>query len=320
MGKKTSHTRGLLDVIKSNDEPTATEQKSSPQRTKTINPAVNLAMGVHEKRPKTVKEPVLQLEHDQVIIFKYHDRHNSSLDTERVTQLRKSIEADGQHIPGVVRKTNETTKDGRIIYELIVGRLRFEASRTVGFFKAFIKTLTDAEAAKLMFSENEDRNDILPFERWLSILPLVDDKVLTGKEIAEMIGWDAGNFARTMKARDAYDALCLSDKLVDVTKVKLNQLVKIGSLYKEKPKTLTEAVEKIKANYPDRKNNLFLKSVISVVEGEEKPKTKTTILNGSKLKVKKLGEKVTLTFEGLPRESSMDEIVAALKEVDGFKK
>ena len=51
-------------------------------------------------------------------------------------------------------------------------------------------------------------------ERWLSILPLVDDKVLTGKEIAEMIGWDAGNFARTMKARDAYDALGFAEKLV----------------------------------------------------------------------------------------------------------
>jgi ParB family chromosome partitioning protein len=218
-----------------------------------------------------------------------------------------------------VRKTNETTKDGRIVYELIVGRLRFEASRTVGFFKAFIKTLNDAEAAKLMFSENEDRNDILPFERWLSILPLVDDKVLTGKEIAEMIGWDAGNFARTMKARDAYDALGLAEKLVDVTKVKLNQLVRIGSLYKEDPQALSQAVEKIKSNYPDRKNNLFLKSVISVIEEEEKPVNKTTILNGSKLKVKRIGNKVTMTFEGLPRESSIDEIVAALKDVGGLQ-
>ena len=319
MSKKTSHMRGLLDVIKSDDVQNETQPKSQPQSKKTVNPAVNLAMGVHEKRPKTVKEPVLQLEHDQVKIFKYHDRHFSSLDAERISQLRKSIEADGQHIPGVVRKTNETTKDGRIIYELIVGRLRFEASRKVGFFKAFIKTLNDAEAAKLMFSENEDRKDILPFERWLSILPLIDDNVLTGKEIAEMIGWDAGNFARTMKARAAYDSLGLAEKLVDVTKVKLNQLVRIGSLFREDPQTLSDAVEKIKANYPDRKNNLFLKSVISVVEGQEKPINKTTILNGSKLKVKRMGDKLTMTFEGLPRESSMDDIVAALKDVGGFK-
>ena len=319
MSKKTSHMRSLLDVIKSDEEQNTNQQEREPQNKKTVNPAVNLAMGVHEKRPKAIKEPVLHLEHDQVKIFKYHDRHNSSLVTERIAQLRKSIEADGQHIPGVVRKTNETTKDGRIVYELIVGRLRFEASRTVGFFKAFIKTLNDAEAAKLMFSENEDRNDILPFERWLSILPLVDDKVLTGKEIAEMIGWDAGNFDRTMKARDAYDALGLAEKLVDVTKVKLNQLVRIGSLYKEDPQALSQAVEKIKSNYPDRKNNLFLKSVISVIEEEEKPVNKTTILNGSKLKVKRIGNKVTMTFEGLPRESSIDEIVAALKDVGGLQ-
>ncbi len=319
MSKKNSNIGGFLDAIRTTDEKDATQPKKDSKVEKTKNPAVNLAIGYHEKRPKTVKEPVLQIEHDQVKIFKYHDRHQSSLVTERVSQLRKSIEADGQHIPGVVRKTDEVTKDGRIIYELIVGRLRFEASRTVGYFKAFIKTLNDAEAAKLMFSENEDRSDILPFERWLSILPLIDDKVLTGKEIAEMVGWDAGNLARTMKARDAYDALELSEKLVDVTKVKLNQLVQIGALYKDDPQSVASAVEQIKFNYPDRKNNLFLKSVISVVSGEEKPKTKSTILNGSKLKVKRVGDKVTMTFEGLPRESSIDDIVAALKDVDGFR-
>ena len=68
-----------------------------------------------------------------------------------------------------------------------------------------------------------------------------------------------------------------------------------------------------------KKNNLFLKSVISVIEEEEKPVNKTTILNGSKLKVKRIGNKVTMTFEGLPRESSIDEIVAALKDVGGLQ-
>jgi ParB family chromosome partitioning protein len=95
--------------------------------------------------------------------------------------------------------------------------------------------------------------------------------------------------------------------------------VRIGSLYKEDPQALSQAVEKIKSNYPDRKNNLFLKSVISVIEEEEKPVNKTTILNGSKLKVKRIGNKVTMTFEGLPRESSIDEIVAALKDVGGLQ-
>ena len=56
-----------------------------------------------------------------------------------------------------------------------------------------------------------------------------------------------------------------------------------------------------------------------MVDHVKKPVNKTTILNGSKLKVKRIGNKVTMTFEGLPRESSIDEIVAALKDVGGLQ-
>jgi ParB family chromosome partitioning protein len=178
----------LLDSLHddgANTEPSTesiTEQKSDLS-----NPAVGLATNSTIKRATSIKEPVLQLSHDQIRLFKYHDRHVSAIDTAKVGQIRKSIEGEGQHFPGIVRKTSDATPDGRMIYELVVGRLRYEASRGIGVFKAFLKDLNDVEATKVMFSENVDRQDITPFERWLSVLPLIEDKVLRVKEIAELI-------------------------------------------------------------------------------------------------------------------------------------
>lgn len=321
MVRKKNHIGGLLDslnqakVVPTADEkPTCKESKSS-----ITNPAVKLAMGSREIRAKATREAILELDHDQVIFFKYHDRHVSSLDTAKVAQIRKSIESEGQHFPGVVRKTDKFTKDGRLIYELIVGRVRYEASRTVGFFKAFLKDLDDADAAKLMLSENEDRLDITPFERWLSVLPLVDDKVLSNSYIASSIGWDKGNFSRSMKARAVYEELSLSDVLVDVSKVKLSLLIDLATKYESEPSKVKSAVMHIKSSYPSIQNNRFLKAVDKHIKDAVVEKTKTVYLDGSKLKIKRTGDNVSMNFTGLPNESNINEIISALKDIDALK-
>jgi ParB family chromosome partitioning protein len=322
MVKRRNNIGGLLDKL--NDKKTDSEHvevvnTDAGNATQTRNPAIKLAMGTSEKRAKSVKEPILYLEHDQVIMFKYHDRHTSSLDTVKVQQIKRSITKEGQHFPGIVRKTDKVTADGRIIYELIVGRVRFEASRSVGVFKAFLRDLSDADATKVMLSENEDRQDITPYERWLSILPLVKDGILSNNEIAELIGWDKGNLSRSLKARVFYEEENMQDVLLDVTKVKLNQLIEVAALYEKDKSGVREAIAFIKENYPTRKDNLFLKAVIKRFSDALNPITKTLYLDGSKMTAKRVGDRISLNFAGLPDRSNIDEIINALEQIGAFK-
>jgi ParB family chromosome partitioning protein len=271
------------------------------------------------KRAISNKEPVLSLSHDQVRFFKYHDRHESALDTAKVAQIRRSIESEGQHFPGIVRKTSESTNDGRMIYELIVGRLRFEASKGVGIFKAFLNYVDDATATKIMFAENEDRQDITPFERWLSVIPLLKDKVLEDKEIAGLIGWDKGNLSRSLKAIKVYDDCNLKQHLQDVSKVKMFPLTELSALYSERADDVKSAISFIEENYTDLKDSLFLKAVLKRVRNVQAPLTETVFLSGSKMKIKKQGESFTLSFKGIPKEADFKTVIATLKDLEALK-
>lgn len=317
MVKKRNNIGGLLDNLKS-DNDTSDIVDTNPILSlsrKPSNPAIGLATNDTVRRAPSVKEPVLNLTHDQVKIFKYHDRHTSTLDTVKVMQIRRSIESEGQHFPGIVRKTNDVTLDGRMVYELVAGRLRYEASRGIGVFKAFLKDLDDGEAAKVMFAENEDRQDITPFERWLSIRPLLRDKVLESKEIAELIGWDPGNLSRSLKATRVYDECKLEHYLKDVSKVKLNVLLELAKLYDSDKLKVQEAISFISDNYSGRRDNLFLKSVIKMVREERASDSETLYLEGSKVKIKKVGDALTLSFVGLPNEAQFSTIIAKLREL-----
>ena len=122
-----------------------------------------------------------------------------------------------------------------------------------------------------------------------------------------------------MKARTVYDELNFQNELLDVDKVKLSQLVTVGQLYQENMELVSEAVEFIRANHSDRKNNLFLKAIISHLSNDEKPVSKTVYLEGSKLKVKRVGDKLSLSFDGLPSESKFSEVFEALKTMNALK-
>lgn len=317
MAKKRNHIGDLLGSLSTKAEGGTEDKKGNEEAIiqRIANPAVALATNDSMTRATSNRVPVLQLAHDQVVLFKYHDRHESSLDTAKVSQIRKSIDKEGQHFPGIVRKTNKATSDGRLIYELIVGRVRFEASRNVGFFKAFLYEVNDAEATKLMLSENEDRQDITPFERWLSVIPIIDDNVLEHSEIARMIGWDKGNLSRALKARKVYEECNLSQHLLNVSKVKLSTLTEVNKYYEDSPDEVKKAISFIENSYSNRKDNVFLKSIIKRLKDSQTPVVDTVYLEGSKLKIKKTGDSVTLSFNGLPKESDFLAIVERLKQL-----
>lgn len=318
--KSKSNMGGLLDGL--HEQESTESQANKNEESKVTNPILDMAEGATKKRADSVKEPVLKLEHDQVIIFKYHDRHDSSLQSIEFQQLKKSIETDGQDFPGVVRKTELVTDDNRVIYELIVGRLRFEASRSLGVFKAFLKELDDVEATKLMLRENEGRKGITRYERWLSVIPLLNDQVLSITEIATYINMDRGNLSKTMDAVKMFMDLSLEKYLLDVNKVKMDPLVKLSKMYIDDEPLVANAVDYIASHYPARKNNLFIKSVIDKVKstGEsDKARSEQLYLEGSKARFRRDGSNLSITFDGLPKESDLEKIIASIKNLKGFR-
>jgi ParB family chromosome partitioning protein len=328
MSKRKNNIDGLLNSLKDSSNTVSTSSEKNPPvvvpndvspQNYISNPAIALASGANVKRAASIRQTVLHLEHDQVIFFKYHDRHKSSLDTIKVSNIRKSIESEGQHFPGVVRKTEKTTTNGRVIYELVIGRLRYEASRGVGVFNAFLKDISDSEAATLMITENEERVDITPFERWLSLLPLIDDKILGLREIARLTDIDPGNLSRSLLAQKVYYDCNFHLYLEDVSKVKLNALIEVSNFYTADQKSVKTAIAYVKNNHSILRNNLFLKAIIKQLKDTAKSSSEIMSFTGSKLIIKKVGDNLTLTFKGLPQESDFLSIIDKLKVSNSLK-
>ena len=324
-GKK-NNISSLLNGI-GEDVDSCNVENSKPDEKKPIskelddpsNPAIALATGKYISRAKTVKEPILHLQHDQVSIFKYHDRHESSLRSNKLKQLKEAIESEEQHFPGVVRKTDRVTDDGRMVYELIVGRLRFEATRDIGFFKAMLRDLDDQQAVKLMLSENEDRFKIAPFERWLSILPLVKEDLLSIREIAEATKVDPGNLSRSLKARRFFEECDLDKYLIDVESVKLQKLIDIGNEYLKDPEKVTNALKVVLTRSPNIRNNRLLLAISNELRVVSRIVKETIQLDDLAVKIERDGENLRLYFDGLPNAQDLETIIPTLSS-KGFLK
>ena len=105
MARKSNINKLLQAASSSTSIPAKDPSSELPNKPLSSNPAIDLAMGANQKRARSIKEPILQLEHDQVVLFKYHDRHESAIDTDKFQQIKRSITTEGQHFPGIVRKT-----------------------------------------------------------------------------------------------------------------------------------------------------------------------------------------------------------------------
>ena len=306
----------LLNATKGGD---SNKVGSKVPVTRNNKPPAAFGLSKSGKMPKSSHLMMVELDHDQVVIFKYHDRHISSIKSSKVQQMRESIKEEGQIFPGIVRTTDQITDSGKKVYELIVGRLRFEATRGFTKFKAVINELSDAEAVRIMIAENEDRKDITPFERWLSILPLVEDNVLSISEIAKLNNIDRGNLSKNLKAKEMFTQFNLVECLDDVESVKLNQVMALYDLYVEKKDEVTEAIRVLRDKYPEIKNNSFLKAVNKRVNAIKEKHTGKVFITGSKVLIRRIGTKVDVSFDGIPTESDIQQVLDEMRKLQALK-
>ena len=307
MQKLLNATKGARDAKSSTESPQVRAK-----------PAAAFNLGKSGKMPKSSQLMMVELDHDQVEIFKYHDRHISSIQSNKVEKMRQSIKDEGQIFPGIVRPTEKVTDDGKKVYELIVGRLRFEGCRGIAKFKAVIKDVSDSEAVKLMIKENEERTDITAYERWLSILPLIDDDVLSISEIARLNHMDRANLTKSLKAKVLFDKFNLFDCLDDVEAVKLSKVLRLYELYTKHEESVTDAILHIRENYPETKNVAFLKAVDRRVSSREEKHVSKVITENSKVSVKRVGSNVSVSFEGLIKEEDLEKVVEEMRKLRCF--
>jgi ParB family chromosome partitioning protein len=124
------------------------------------------------------------------------DRVREAFADETFLQLVRSIEANGQDQPILVRPHPALPER----YEIAYGRRRREACRQLGIkVRARVKPLGDDELLRVMVRENEERAPLSLYERGAFVRRLADQERLSVRALASALGISAGYVSRLMR-------------------------------------------------------------------------------------------------------------------------
>lgn len=149
------------------------------------NPALTTLRNASDVREgQRMRSSIAELDTDLVVTA---GRLDDRLETD-LSGLVTSISAHGQRVPILVRPR------GTDQYELIYGRRRFEACRTLGLkVRAIVTDLNDAEALRDQITENQERRDLSFIERAMVAAALKQGEFLpaegrTNRAVGEILG------------------------------------------------------------------------------------------------------------------------------------
>ncbi len=185
------------------------KSKGELQKEKTIEaslPAANLYSGKSSISTQNIRR-LTAIEIDPKVCrpWKYHNRDNDWLTKENCSDLIKSIEANGQVEPGLVRKLDD---DPNYEYEIIYGVRRWYSSSQIKGkkFLARVTRADDRECMVLMHVENADSKDISDFERAYSFLEQLRSGVFVNqKDLASAMNVSQGLVTRMIQAAEIFD-------------------------------------------------------------------------------------------------------------------
>ncbi|MCC1496896.1 ParB/RepB/Spo0J family partition protein [Alcanivorax sp. 1008] len=118
---------------------------------------------------------VLEVDINACRLWKMADRKDEGVTKKAIEDLAQSIREQEQRVPVIARPVEG---DPQIKYEIVAGRRRFEACKLIGKnILAIVKSMDDQEAFAVMMIENDDRIDISPFTRALSLRSALDEGI-----------------------------------------------------------------------------------------------------------------------------------------------
>ena len=146
-----------------------TAQSSEPKEPQTTLDA--LTRQPAQKRSQVV----LEVDINACRLWKMADRKDEGVTKKAIADLAQSIREQEQRVPVIARPVEG---DPQIKYEIVAGRRRFEACKLIGKnILAIVKNMDDQEAFAVMMIENDDRIDISPFTRALSLKSALDEGI-----------------------------------------------------------------------------------------------------------------------------------------------
>lgn len=137
-----------------------------------------------------------------------------------IKRIRISMEEDGQLQPVVLRKTDTG-------YQLLDGFKRYYAADQLGWttIEAIISEVAEATGLALMISYNKGTHGLVDYEQAMIIKNLKANYLLTGQEIAQMIGYSTTWVSRRLALIEKLDE-SLQDALQMGTIRKLSPVIK----------------------------------------------------------------------------------------------
>ncbi len=153
---------------------------------------------------RTIRPETLQIEAFEpadVRPWSYHNRSDTGLDDASLDDLANSIRRDGQQQLGLARRL--PPGDTHLV-EAIYGVRRLEACRRAEtLWRAEVRdeSLTDAQCAALMHSENEWSEGVSPLENAVQWKALLDARVFKNQSaLANALGLHRGRVSRAVRA------------------------------------------------------------------------------------------------------------------------
>lgn len=178
-------------------------------------PAAELYSGNSSVSKENIRRlPAVEVDPKLCRPWKFHNRDKDWLTKENCSDLIKSIEANGQIEPGLVRRLED---DPDYEYEIIYGVRRwYSVSQIKGKkFLARLSNASDRDCMVLMHIENADSQDISDFERAYSFLQHIrSNEFKSQKDLAEAMNVSTGLVSRMIQAAEIFDYDFISEVIL----------------------------------------------------------------------------------------------------------
>lgn len=130
-------------------------------------------------------------------VWDLHDRMFDSLTTQNCSDIIQSIKSEGQLYPAIGRIVRG---EPDVDIEIVCGARRLYAAQQLEIdLKVDLKELDDRKALRMMFVENEHRQDISPYERGISLGRLLRTKQFHSQtDLADVLGLSQATVSRLL--------------------------------------------------------------------------------------------------------------------------
>jgi len=197
-------------------------------------PIVSIA-GQGVTQPAQRRETIYSVNARRCRAWKGHDRDLSWYTPERCSDLIESIGATQQNEAAVARRTVD---DPNFDFEIIVGmRRRYSCEYLNKPLKLVLRELTDQEAFVLMYSENKDRQDLMPMERARSVRRQLLQKIFPTQEaLGQSIRVSKGMVTQMVRAAEMLEHEWFTKLFASEIVIPVDPAYKLAMLIEAEPK------------------------------------------------------------------------------------